>query len=849
MANRNKKRRMKKKSRSSTRLGMESLEEKRLLTTCVDMEDLTLGQTYNVGDTFVADNTGFQANVRARQFTFSNGNTTAGGFARVENNNFAGHLGQDMQVNNILLDMTFNDPVNDGLTMNFGEFGGNLNLGLNGTFTNFENFNQLDGANIGGTQISVVNGFGNDQGTITFDGPINSFAIGGQELWIDHLCLNDRPQEGNLDWGDAPDGPNGPFYNTLASNGGAFHVIDDNVFLGEKVDPEADGQPNLAATGDDNNGAVPDDEDGVVFLTPIVPGQDARVEVTANDDGFLSAWMDFDRNGQWDPSDQIFTVEFLSPGSHVLSFPVPATAEPGTTYSRWRFTNEELVIEPKGAGNTFGEPMIGEVEDYRNEIEHERQDNPNCIEFEDLALGSMYFVGDLFTADNTGFMADFRGEPFTFSSGGTTSSGFALVENGGMAGAAGQDLQVNNILLNANFGGAIPGLSMEFGEFGGNLNIEINGDFRNFNNFQDINGAVIGGTFVTVPAGGFGNDQGELVVNGVINSFKIGGQELWIDHICQQEGQDNRLDWGDAPDGPNGPFYNTLAANNGAFHVIDDLVYLGSSVDPEIDGQPTLAADGDDTNGAIPDDEDGVRFLTPIVPGQNARVEVTANEDGYLSAWMDFDRSGTWDAGDQIYASQFLTAGVHLLSFPVPASAEPGTTYSRWRFTNTEFPIGPAGSGLPDNAPLIGEVEDYRNEIERQDDPNCIDFEFLPLGAEYFVGDMFNADPVGLSADFTGEPFTWSSGTVFAGGVARVDNGGIAGHVGQDIAVNNILMDVDFGGVIPGLEMNFGEFGGNLNIEINGDFRNFDNFVDINGAIIGGTIVSVPAGGFGNDQG
>ena len=34
--------------------------------------------------------------------------------------------------------------------------------------------------------------------------------------------------------------------------------------------------------------------------------------------------------------------------------------------------------------------------------------------------------------------------------------------------------------------------------------------------------------------GGLGNDQGELIIEGTpIYNFAIGGQELWIDHICE----------------------------------------------------------------------------------------------------------------------------------------------------------------------------------------------------------------------------------------------------------------------------------------------------------------------------
>jgi hypothetical protein len=84
---------------------------------------------------------------------------------------------------------------------------------------------------------------------------------------------------------------------------------------------------------------------------------------------------------------------------------------------------------------------------------------------------------------------------------------------------------------------------IRFGEYGGNLNIAINGDFRNFNNFADINMSSIGGVAVEV-TGGLGNDTGLVLLDGVINrvtltppgldtggvtNFIIGGQELAID--------------------------------------------------------------------------------------------------------------------------------------------------------------------------------------------------------------------------------------------------------------------------------------------------------------------------------
>ena len=148
------------------------------------------------------------------------------------------------------------------------------------------------------------------------------------------------------------------------------------------------------------------------------------------------------------------------------------------------------------------------------------------IDFEDLALGSTYFSGDTFVTSGYTIEAS----DFQWSDGIWTSSGFASVDNGGLAGGSGQDLAVNNINLNFILGGPMDRVELLFGEYGGNLNIEINGSFLNFENFADIDGMFIGGAHIEV-VNGLGNDQGALFVTGSISSFAIGGQELWIDNV------------------------------------------------------------------------------------------------------------------------------------------------------------------------------------------------------------------------------------------------------------------------------------------------------------------------------
>ncbi len=123
------------------------------------------------------------------------------------------------------------------------------------------------------------------------------------------------------DYGDAPD----TFGTTLASNveGGARHAWT-GPFLGSQRDREADAFPGFNALGDDLD--FLDDEDGVSFATPLIPGQDATIHVLASGTALLNAWIDFNGNGIFDVDEQIFVNQPQTTGWNTLTFSVPATA-------------------------------------------------------------------------------------------------------------------------------------------------------------------------------------------------------------------------------------------------------------------------------------------------------------------------------------------------------------------------------------------------------------------------------------------------------------------------------------------------------------------------------------------
>jgi len=167
-----------------------------------------------------------------------------------------------------------------------------------------------------------------------------------------------------MDFGNAPNP-----YPTLREQDGARHVILNGFSLGATVNFNADGQPSTSDGRD-----IPDN-DGVVFdpTTPLVPSRNFAVTVSTrgivNDVvpfGVLSAWVDFNRDGDWlDPGEQILNNVILNKSvldqNGAITFrnlTVPAWAVPGETYVRFR-------LSTGGGMTSTGEAPAGEVEDYR----------------------------------------------------------------------------------------------------------------------------------------------------------------------------------------------------------------------------------------------------------------------------------------------------------------------------------------------------------------------------------------------------------------------------------------------------------------------------------------------------
>lgn len=563
-----------------------------------------------------------------------------------------------------------------------------------------------------------------------------------------------------LDWGDLPDS-----YNTLAANNGANHTTGQTYYMGTLVDAESDGQPTAAADGDDLNNLA--DEDGVTFNTPFVPGQSAQFDVTVSALGQLDIWMDINGDGAWTlPLEHVFTGG-VAGGLNPLSFTVPLGTPAGGNYLRYRFTSSPSAY-PSGAPTPTGNASDGEVEDYAINIDDpidwgDAPDGP----YPTLAIsgGANHLIAQgIFLGASVD--AELDGQPDPQALGDDQN----LIYPGVPYPLGDED----GVGLPSPL---IPGTTQLYTVFASSpalLNAWI--DFNGNGSWLDPGEQIHTDTPLVIGLNNFGLSTPSTAVAGptfarfryssvaglLPTGFASDGEveDYLVDILEPQE-----IDWGDAPDALQSPYYPTLMVNNGAHHVIIAGMFLGNLVDPELDGQPDPNAMGDDNDLLYPslgDDEDGVILTSLLMPGGIATVNVIASQPGVLDAWIDFGNDGSWSQpGDQIFGGQPLNPGINSLTFPVPSilliAPTNSPAYSRWRYT-----IGgaPTYTGLAMN----GEVEDHEFMItgidgdlpDFGDAPNTYPT-LLPGGASHTIkiGVMLGAT---IDSEANGQPTATANG-------------------------------------------------------------------------------------------
>ena len=183
-------------------------------------------------------------------------------------------------------------------------------------------------------------------------------------------------------------------------------------------------------------------------------------------------------------------------------------------------------------------------------------------------------------------------------------------------------------------------------------------------------------------------------------------------------------DYGDAPDAANGTGtgnYNTRAADGGPRHTIVPGLRIGANVDGETGTLQNAAANADDVNAALPDDEDGLTnpaadlvLTAGAQPTVNLRVTNITAAAATLYGWIDYNANGVFDNAMErasVPVPNGANNGIVTLVFaPVPPGFH-GTTYARFRLSTDAAAANPTGVATG------GEVEDYIASILKPSEP------------------------------------------------------------------------------------------------------------------------------------
>ena len=229
-------------------------------------------------------------------------------------------------------------------------------------------------------------------------------------------------------------------------------------------------------------------------------------------------------------------------------------------------------------------------------------------------------------------------------------------------------------------------------------------------------------------------------------------------------------DYGDAPDtgagGTDNTNYETTEANGGPNHIITAGLQIGTAPDADDGTQQNTAADEDDATASDEGDITLPELLTSTTTYtvSNIAVTNTTGNDAFLTGWIDFDQSGTFDSDEQATATISngqTTADLEwsaTATNPIPADITAGTSYARFRLSSTDG-LEAVGSAID------GEVEDYQLDIVFNQ----------PLGSPFTCDSTFyiTIGPGGgtnqqlYSVDRTGTSFNFNTigpATTIAGG-------------------------------------------------------------------------------------
>ncbi|MBN1361256.1 MAG: hypothetical protein JW993_11715, partial [Sedimentisphaerales bacterium] len=644
---------------------------------------------------------------------------------------------------------TFEDPAERIL--------GGIYTGAGTTVPWTETF-QVPAMALGGETYMRFRIFRTEPGVDVLPSPTGYGGEGEVEDYRVYILSTGPGPEDTLDYGDAPL----PYAEASHELGGPYlGPLGDrpDAETGMQRDAQAAGDDN-DADGDDENGLL---SINLIKTAGAWSLWEIKGCFDASSDAKLGFWLDFNGDGDWDDSGELLIAfGFCGFGTgpqdwfHAMgAFQLPSGAKAGTTYARLRVYDDcDAALAPSRAGGP------GEVEDYQVEIKSDGPGVPpggivHGYKWNDINGNGLWDIlnpvepplagwtiwldvnnsggldaGDLVTQTDAQGHFRFAGVPAgTYLVGEQLHAGWTQTTPG--SGTYTETVTPGSASFPLMFGNRQSGGGTNGGRICGSKWNDLNADgvpdadepwVAGCKIYLDLNqnGRHDAGepSQVTDAAGSFAFTGLAIGSYSVAEEVPPGWQQTWPGgtgtHVIQIQagvqpacimfgntqnagpGVGKELDFGDAPD----PTFPTRRASNGAYHTLVPGFFLGGSVDADGDGQPAPDARGDDYDGGY--DEDGVFFLTPLLPGGTAQIEVVASAAGKLDAWIDFDADGSWtQATDHVLTSVALQAGSNTLSVSVPAGAAIDTdAFARFRFSTQGVS---SYEGQADD----GEVEDY----------------------------------------------------------------------------------------------------------------------------------------------
>ena len=561
------------------------------------------------------------------------------------------------------------------------------------------------------------------------------------------------------DYGDAPDtSPNTGTgdYQTTSTNGGAAQVVIDEagqvLSLGSEIDADNGSLQGSNALADDNDGAPPDDEDGVDSFPTLTTtqGQTYTVTVSARNNvpavpAYLVGFIDFNRDGDFeDEGEQSATVTIPSDASldptattgelrsFDVTFNTPAGMTPGDTYARFRLGQVEATAQ-QATGASAGTDN-GEVEDYQITVFPSGPAYNGFCYYTDSFEWSDYVSGGL--PVSVGGITINGGVVNTSFASSSTSRNHAI-DTGTQGGEAGNyylsmgsttagdyfdfqytfDPGISNLsfrLIDVDAGGWTDIATVTASFQGNPVPVTLTAEGANVS----VTGNKATGTGASNNTQTLGNVRVDIEqpVDTVDIRYEAGtasSQFIWIGDfgLCNSDYSDNPASYGDAR--------HTISTTSN--------LHLGS-VGPDDDIATTTlasaAADGDDTNND--DDEDAFTTVNTITASGNYELSVpitnTTGGEAVLHGWIDLDGDGQFSSSEH---QQVLVADAQVsanLTWTVPEDISFDSTFSRFRIT-TDNLLDDGNTAVDERAIIAannGEVEDYPLSLSFASDPNLL---------------------------------------------------------------------------------------------------------------------------------